>query len=182
MDSKRGSIMKYRQTILLIAACAAISACNIPDASMADGALTLKDNIVSLSPSGAPTASINQAGDLQIGDKVVTVNAAQRGLLMLYYQNVLDVHQTGKEMGKVGAGMGGTALKNKIEGKSDAQQDADAKTGNDQIAVLGHRMCQDRVNIKAVQDQLSAQLAEFKPYGNIITQGSVASCQSDDKK
>ncbi|GLQ97534.1 hypothetical protein [Dyella mobilis] len=173
--------MKYQRTILLLAACAAVGACNIPDTTMENGAITMKDGIVSLHPEGNPDASINESGQLQIGDKVVTVNAAQRGLLMLYYQSVLDVNQTGKEMGRVGAKMGGEALKNKIEGKSDAQQNADAQHGGDQMKVLSQKMCQDRANIKTVQDQLSTQLAEFKPYGNIITQDSVASCQDNTK-
>ncbi|GFZ99423.1 hypothetical protein [Dyella caseinilytica] len=173
--------MKYQRTILLLALCTAISACDIPDTSMEDGAITLKDNIVTLHVSGTPDAAINANGDLEIADKVITINPAQRGLLMLYYQNVHDVSQTGKEMGKVGAGMGVKALANKVQGKSKTDQDQDASAGADQLSKLSQKMCQDSANIKTVQDQLSAQLAEFKPYGNLMTQKSVTSCQNDNK-
>jgi hypothetical protein len=46
---------------------------------------------------------------------------------------------------------------------------------------LGLKMCQDQANIKTVQDQLSAQLVEFKPYGGILGNDSVEDCQKDEK-
>jgi hypothetical protein len=176
--------MKYQRTLLLFALCVAVSACDIPDTTMANGAITLKDGIVTLHISGAEDASINANGDLQVADKVVKINDAQRGLLMLYYQNVHDVHETGKNMGKLGAKMGGKALKDKMQGKSKADTDQDAQAGVQQLHALSQKMCQDEVNIKSVQDQLNAQLAEFKPYGNIMTQASVNDClkgDNDDK-
>jgi hypothetical protein len=173
-------IMKYQRTILLLALCGVISACDMSDTTLENGAITMKDNIVSLHVSGLPDAVINANGDLQVADKVVTINPAQRGLLMLYYQSVHDVHETGKEMGKVGAKIGGTALKDKMQGKSKADLDQDAQTGTQQLRTLSLKMCQDEANIKSVQDQLSAQLAEFKPYGNIMTQASIKDCLKDD--
>jgi hypothetical protein len=169
--------MKYQRAILLVALCVATSGCEIADTSLEDGAITLKNDVVTLRASGAPDAVINAAGDLQIGDKVVTINDAERGLLMLYYQDVRDVHQTGKEMGKVGAAIGGNALKDKLAGKSKEEQEQDAKTATQPLHALSRKMCQDQANIKIVQDQLSTQLAEFKPYGNIITQDKITSCQ-----
>jgi hypothetical protein len=173
--------MKYQRTILLLALCVGITACNMPETSIEDGAITLKDDLVNLHVSGTPDASINAAGDLQVGDKVVTINDMQRGLLMLYYQDVHDVNHLGREIGKVGAKIGGKALKDKIEGKSKSDQDQDANTGAQQLHELSRKICQDQASIKTVQDQLSAQLAEFKPYGNIMTQHSVESCLKDDK-
>jgi hypothetical protein len=166
--------------ILLIALCAVVSACDMPDTTMANGAISLKNDIVTLHVSGAPDAAINATGDLQVGDKVVTVNAAERGLLMMYYQNVHDVNHTGREMGKIGSKIGAKAIKDKMEGKSKANQDQDAEAGSQQLHDLSHKMCQDQANIKTVQDQLTAQLADFKPYANIITQDSVTSCQKGD--
>jgi hypothetical protein len=173
--------MKYQRMILLLALCAAASACNIPDTSMENGAITLKDNVVTLHVSGAPNAAINANGDLQIADKVIAISPAQQGLLMLYYQSVNDVHNTGKEMGKVGASTGAKALQDKVEGKSKDELGQDAKEGGNQLRALSQKMCQDQVNIKTVQDQLSAQLAEFKPYENIVTQHDITSCQNDNK-
>ncbi|MBM7125783.1 hypothetical protein ACFFJT_16960 [Dyella flava] len=172
--------MKYQGMILLVALCAVGSACDMSDTSMANGAITLKNDIVTLHVSGAPDAAINAAGDLQVGDKVVTVNAAERGLLMMYYQSVHDVNHTGREMGKIGTKVGAKALKDKVEGKSKTDQDQDAEAGGQQLHQLSRQICQDQANIKTVQDQLTAQLADFKPYANIITQDSVTSCQKDD--
>lgn len=171
--------MKYQRTILLLALCAAISACDAPDTTMENGAITLKDNMVTLHVSNTPDAIINATGDLQIGDKQVTTNDAQRGLLMLYYQNVHDVNHTGREMGKIGAKIGGKALKDKVEGKSKSEQDQDANAGTKELRGLSLKICQDHANLKTVQDQLSAQLAGFKPYGNIISQDDVNSCLQD---
>jgi hypothetical protein len=172
--------MRYQRTILLLALCTVISACDMPDTTMENGAITLKDSVVTLHVSGAPDAAINANGDLQVADKVVTINPAQRGLLMLYFQNVHDVNHTGREMGKIGAKIGVKALKDKIEDKSKTDQDQNAQAGAQQLRNLSQKICQDQANIKTVQDQLSAQLAEFKPYGNILTQDSVAKCQKDN--
>jgi hypothetical protein len=174
-------IMKHRRTAILLALCVTASACNISDTNLADGKIVYSDGLVTLHVSGVPNAVINATGDLQVNDKVIHVSDAQRGLLMLYYQNVADINHTGKEMGKVGAMMGGTALKNKMQGKSDTEQKQDAETGSQQLHQLSGKICQDQVNIKAVQDQLNAQLAEFKPYGNILTQDDVSSCHDDGK-
>ncbi|MBE1161208.1 hypothetical protein [Dyella acidiphila] len=173
--------MKYCRTALLFALCVAASGCNVPQTTMANGAVTYGNDLVSLHIKDAPDAVINASGDLQVGDKVVSVDAAQRGLLMLYYQNVHDVNHTGREMGKIGAKMGGRALKDKMQGKSEAEQDKDAQAGSDQIKTLAQKMCQDEANIKAVQDQLGAQLADFKPYAGIFDQHEVKSCADDDK-
>jgi hypothetical protein len=172
--------MKPRSLACAALFCALLAACSVSDTTMENGAITLNNGIVTLHVSGSPDAVFNANGDLQIADKVVTLNTAQRGLLVLYYQSVHDVNQTGREIGKVGAKMGGKALKNKLEGKSQTDQGQDAKAGGNQMQQLEQKICQDRANIKAVQDQLSAQLVEFKPYGSIMTQDAVTSCEHDD--
>jgi hypothetical protein len=98
-DQNGDRIMKYQRTILLFALCTAISACDMPDTTMANGGITLNDNVVTLHVKGSPDAIIDSSGDLHIDDKTVSTTPSQRGLLMLYYQNVNDVHDTGKEMG-----------------------------------------------------------------------------------
>lgn len=173
--------MKYHRTALLLALCATVSACNMSDTTMANGAVTLKDDLVSLHVKDAPDAIINAAGDLQVGSKTISLNDAQRGLLMLYYQNVHDVNHTGREMGKIGAKMGGKALKNKMEGKSEAQQKQDANAGSQQLQAMSQKICQDEANIKAVQDQLGTQLADFKPYSSIFSQDEIKDCAKDDQ-
>ncbi len=173
--------MKHQRVILLSALCAVISACDVPDTTMMNGAITLKDGVVTLHAQNAPDAAINSAGDLQIGDKIVSVTPSQRGLLMLYNHNVQDVHDLGAEMGKTGAKMGAKALKNALKSKSDADQDKDADAGAAQLSQLSVKMCEDQANIKTVQDQLAAALPAFKPYSAIVSSDSVDSCKDDEK-
>jgi hypothetical protein len=146
---------------------------------MMNGAITLKDNVLTLHAKDAPDALINSDGTLQIDGKDVPVTPAQRGLLMLYFQNVVDVHQTGTEMGKVGAGIGANALKDSIAGKSKTEKDDDAKAGSAQLKTLGLKICQDQANIANVQDQLAAQLPAFKPYSHIADAHAGDKCTPD---
>jgi hypothetical protein len=147
---------------------------------MMNGAVVLKDNVVTLHAKDAPDAVITSDGTLQVDGKVVSVTPAQRGLLMLYFQNVMDVHQTGKEMGKAGANMGANALKDSIAGKSKAEKDDDAKAGGRQLKTLGLKICRDQANIANVQDQLAAQLPAFKPYSHIADAHADDKCTPDD--
>jgi hypothetical protein len=179
MIRTRGCIMNYRRTITLLALCAAVSACDVADTTMANGGITLKDNVVTLHADGAPDALMDSNGALQIGGQLVPVTPAQHGLLMLYFQNVADVHQTGKDMGKIGAGMGANALKDSLAGKSKAEKDQHAEAGAGQIRALAQKMCLDEANIKNVQDQLGVQLPAFKPYANILSGEQVNNCGKD---
>lgn len=168
--------MNYRRMITLFALCATISACDIPDTTMMNGNITLRGNLLTLHAEGAPDAQINSSGALQIGSKSIPISTTQQGLLMLYFQSVMSVHQTGLEMGKIGAGMGAKALKNAVDGKSKAQQDQDADVGGKQLKVLAQKICQDEVSIKNVQDQLATQLPAFKPYAGIVSDKRLADC------
>jgi hypothetical protein len=172
-------IMKWHGTILVAAWCVLLGACDMPDTTMANGAVTLKDGVVTLKADGAPNAMIDSTGDLQIGDKTINVTSSQHGLLMLYYQGIQDVHDTGVAMGKAGASIGTHALKEKLSGKSKEDIDKDATAGGQQMRTMGHKICQDQVNIKTVQNQLAAQLREFKPYSTIFTDDNTK-CDKDD--
>jgi hypothetical protein len=82
-------------------------------------------------------------------------------------------------MGKVGAGIGKQAIEDKLSGKSKDETDKNAENGTSQLKALGKKICQDRMNMKNVQNQLVAQLPDFKPYGNIFTDANT-SCDKDD--
>lgn len=170
--------MHYARKITLLAFCAAISACNVPDTTLANGGITLKDNIVTLHAEGAPDALLNADGKLLIDGAPVPATPAQQGLLMLYFQHVADVHSTGLAMGKVGADMGMKALKDTTAGKSKAEKDQDAEAGGNQLKALGQKMCQQEAGIRDVQEQLAAQLPAFRPYAKLVTK-SVSDCNKD---
>jgi len=153
----------------------------MPDTTMENGAITLKDNVVTLHVSGTPNAMINAQGQLQVGDKTVVITPSQQGLLVLYYASITDVHDTGLQMAKTGKDMGVTAIKDKLDGKSKQETDADAEKGGQQLKALAKKICQDRINMKNAQDQLVAQLPDFKPYGGIFTDKNI-SCDEDSDK
>jgi trans-2-enoyl-CoA reductase len=156
----------------------AISACNMPDATLADGHITLKDRIVTLHAEGAPDATIDADGKLLIEGKAVSVTPGQQGLLMLYYQHVADIHDAGVAMSKVGADMGMKALKDTTAGKSKAEKDQDAEAGGKQLKAMGQKMCQQEAGIKDVQEQLAAQLPAFRPYAKLVTKSN-SDCDKD---
>lgn len=170
--------MKYTRAITLFALCAAMSACDTADTTLANGGITLKDNIVTLHTDGAPDAQIDANGALVIGDKTVSVTPSEHGLLMLYFQHVMDVHDTGLAMGKAGAGMGMKAIKDSFDGKSKAEKDKNVEAGGEQLKTLGRKICQDQANITDVQDQLATQLPAFKPYAKIATK-HLSDCDKD---
>lgn len=173
--------MTHKRIMLTAALCVLLGACDMPDTTMANGAVTLKDNVVTLHVNGMPNAMINAQGQLQVGDKTVATTPSQQGLLVLYYTGIADVHDTGFQMAKVGKDMGVAAIKDKLNGKSKQETDADAKNGGERLKALAKKICQDQINMKNAQDQLVAQLPDFKPYGNIFTDKNI-SCDEDSDK
>lgn len=171
-------MMNHMRTIGVLALCAAISACNMPDTTVANGGIQLKDNIVTLHTEDAPDAQLDANGTLLINDQTVPVTPSGHGLLMLYYQHVIDIHETGLAMGKIGAGMGMKSLKDSMDGKSKAEKVRDAQTGGEQLKAMAKKMCLDQASIKDVQDQLATQLPAFKPYSKIVTK-TTADCEKD---
>ncbi|WP_188792407.1 hypothetical protein [Dyella nitratireducens] len=134
---------------------------------------------MSLHVKDIPDAMIDASGSLSIDGKSIAVTSPQRGLLMLYQRAVMDVHDTGLAMGKIGAGMGTQAIKNAVDGKSKAEQDKDAEAGSAKMDQLFQKMCDDEASIKSLQDQLAVQLPAFKPYGSILSSEEVTECYKD---
>jgi hypothetical protein len=172
--------MKYQRRMLLLALCTAVAACGAPNATISygkAGSITLKDSQVTLHVDGALDAVIGSSGDLSIDDKPVWITPADRGLLMIYHQNVLTAASAMRESGEK---IGLATLKNKLSSDGNASSNEkpvdDAKQQERQVQL---KFCQDQANIKTVQDQLAIQLSSFKPYGNIVSSNSIANCQKD---
>lgn len=148
------------------------------DTTMMNGAIVLKGNRVVLSPENQPKASIDSSGSLTIDDKTVSVTPAQQALLMAYYMNVVDVHNTGIKMAKVG---GKVALQAMAHAASTSHEDK-AKDATQELVDMSLGICKDTAGIKTVQDQLAAQLPAFKPYAGIVSSASVDSCVNEAKE
>lgn len=176
--------MKYRLWLgaISVVCGALIAGCDIDmsaDTTMMNGAIVLKDNHVVLSPDKQPKASIDSSGNLTIDDKTVSVTPAQQALLMAYYMNVVDVHNTGINMAKAG---GKVAIQSLAHAGSAGKSEDKAKDATQQLVDLSMNICKDTAGIKTVQDQLAAQLPAFKPYADIVSSASVDSCVNEAKE
>jgi hypothetical protein len=157
---------------------ALVAGCDVMDAdtTMENGAIVLRDRSVVLHPDKQPEAVIDASGSLTIDGKAVSVTPAQQALLLAYYMNVADVHNTGLKMAKAG---GKVALQSLAHTASDNEDKT--KDPTQQLVDLSMNICKDTAGIKTVQDQLATQLPAFKPYGNIVSSASVDSCVEDAK-
>lgn len=150
----------------------------MPDFSYsgANGKLTLDGNVLTVHADGAPDATIGSSGELTIDGKGVSLSPAQRGLLVLYYQGVADIREQASSM-KAGI----KAAKNAFVTQPDADQKQKLKdTVVSQAQQFTVKMCQDETNLKAIQDQLNAQVLAFKPYGGIFRERSTEDCIKDN--
>ena len=110
--------MKHRSMILLLALSATLAACGMPDFYFMNGKIIMIGNQLTLHVSGTPDASISSAGDFNLGGKAVPVTAPQRGLLMLYYQQVEDIRERSTATSKAEE----AAAKEATDGKPDSDQ------------------------------------------------------------
>ena len=173
--------MKYQRMILLLATCIALAACDMPDFnySSKNGKITAKGNLLTLHVGNAPDATIGSLGDFSIDGKAVPLSPPQRGLLMLYYQGVMDIREQAVGMGKAGVLAGAKALQNSIGENSDPSEKKKAGDDVSSETQLSLKICQDESNLKTVQDQLAAQISTFKPYGDIFSGRSVETCMKN---
>lgn len=168
-----------RPLLLAVLACT-LAACNTPDAVMANGAITLDGNQVTLRVIGASKATIDADGAFTVDGKPVVTTPAERSLLAQYNQSVRSVHETGLAMGKAGVRMAAKAV---VASTSSAPGNAGetAEAGAGQMQQLSLDICKAQASIKTAQDQLATQLASFKPYASIVSSSDVADCESDAK-
>jgi len=168
--------------LLALAFAALVGGCNPGTHVSTDkGKVTSDGKVITLRADGQPDAKISADGELTIGGKAVAVNPAQRVLLQSYLKEMNAMTADGIAIGKQGAAMAGTAVKEAIKGaiKGDGEQvgnnmEAEAR----KIEQQAMQLCRRLVTIKASQDALAGQLPAFKPYATIDID-DVNSCKSD---
>lgn len=176
--------MLKRHLIPLFALCTVAAGCSSGSFTSTDhGRITTRDGLVVLSTDGAPEASIDANGALNIDGKAVAVDDRQRELLRRYYANATAIRQHGIETGKAGAAMAGEALKGVAEsakGDEDSvnrRVEAQTQKITDQVM----KICDDLAGVKAVQDELASSLPAFKPYGVIMDDKEINDCRNDSQ-
>lgn len=168
--------MSHPRLIALIAAlCGLLAACgNAPDwgsTTIANGAITVHHEQVTLHTSGAPEAMITASGDFTIDGNVVAVTPDQRKQLQSYYQGALAIREHGIATGKAGVAVAGAA----ITGIADAITSGDSDQIDKHVSAKAEvveqkamKICLDVAQIRAAQNSLATQLPAFKPYANLL--------------
>lgn len=129
-----------------------------------------------------PKAEITPKGDLLIEGSAVTINASQRGMLLDYRHDVIDVAEAGMEIGTQASELASKAV---AEGLASIF-DSDSKEGFEQrmdaegkkIEISARKLCDRLPAMLDSQDKLAASLPEFKPYAN-MTQEDIDDCMDD---
>jgi len=151
--------------------------------SIADGGITLKNDVITLHRDNTPDATITAAGDLQINGSTVMIDPAQREQLQHYSQGALAVREHGIATGKAGMAIAGAALKGVAASVTSGDTDQIGKQVDAKSQKVGQeaaKICLDLAAIKTAQDNLVAQLPAFKPYAGIIGTGDIDDCNKDD--
>jgi len=169
-----GKLLKPLAAAALVCA---VTACDVPDTIMENGAITLKGDAVTLHLISAPRAVIHADGNFVVNGKSIAITPAERALLVRYYQSVHAVYETGVAMGKAGLDMAAKA----VTATASSSTDKATTDVSGRVASLSQDICKDTAAIKAVQDQLAAQLDAFRPYASIVGASDLDDCRSDAK-
>jgi Protein of unknown function (DUF2884) len=147
--------------------------------------ITMHDGVITIKVSGAPTATVDQQGQLVVDGKAVAVNDAQHALLQRYNGTALKMHDDAIATGKAGAETATKALgavAGKLTGADSAEetrQKAEAAAKDVQQAAA--KICDDLADMKSAQDELANQLEAFKPYGQALSDRNVEGCRKSLK-
>jgi DUF2884 family protein len=167
--------------LLALSLIALLAGCNPgTHVSTNKGNVASDGKVITLRADGHPDAKISADGVLTVGGKPVVVNPAQRVLLQSYRNEMNAMTADGIAIGKQGAAMAGTAVKEAIKGAINGDGE---KIGNNmeaearKIEQQAMQLCLRLVTIKASQDTLAEQLPVFKPYATIDID-DVNSCKS----
>ena len=114
-----------------------------------------------------PKAEISPAGDFLIDGKAVTIDQAQRALLLAHRDNIIAIAHAGIDIGIQGASLGAKAatgaLASVFSGKTEEFEQRMANEGK-KMEAHALKLCDHLPNILLSQQALAAAVPEFKPY------------------
>ncbi len=131
---------------------------------------------------GLPKAEITPKGDLLIEGNAVAIDSSQRGMLLDYRHDVIDVAEAGMDIGTQASELASKAVS---EGLASIF-DSDSKKGFEQrmeaegkkIEVSARKLCERLPAMLDSQDKLAASLPAFRPYAR-MTQEDIDNCMDD---
>lgn len=186
--------MTHRHLPLLFAVATLLSACGNhgDDVQVFGGStdivnhrITMHEGHITIRASGAPDAVVDATGQLTIDGHDVAVNDAQRSLLQRYNAAAQAMHDDAVATGKAGmatANQAMSAAAGKLTGaeSEDTMKDK-VEAAAQNVKQAAAKICDDLAGMKAVQDELGAQLDAFKPYADAIDTASVEHCREHTK-
>lgn len=138
----------------------------------------LAESNISVSNGNAIKAEITPQGDLLVNGEMISVDAAQRALLLDYRKQIEAVASAGMDIGVAGANLGvkaaGEALKGVFSGDTsgiEARVNAEAS----KIEAQAKQLCTLLPAMMAKQQALAAALPAFKPYAT-MDQSDIDDC------
>ena len=144
-----------------------------------NGGVTFDGDEVTLHRDNLPVAVITPAGDLKLGDRIVTTSDAQRQAMTGYRKQLQALTRQGIEVGKAGAQLGvdaaGEAIKGIFNGDTDKIGDK-VEARADEIRKQAMKLCDTVESLRVAQDAAVAVVPEFKPYGG-IDEDDVTDCR-----
>lgn len=170
---------------ILIAAPLMLAACGVSTTVNADGgSFSIDDGKVVFNTKGAPRAEITADGTFTIDGKAVALDDAQRANLVKYHAEAMRFIEHAKDTGVAGAEVGVAAVKEVASGlaagdTSKISERVEAKA--DIVRQAADKLCTDLESISALQKEIGAQLAAFRPYG-IVSDRDPAQCHKDVAK
>lgn len=172
--------MNRRLPVLLTAVLtlAALASCGYTNDNASHGSLSIRGNAVHISVRDAPPASIQSDGNLLIGGRAVTQNAAERALARRYYQDVLGVTAAGRASGEAGAKLGGEVLGSIFSALWNDDSSIIKRTANSGAAGLKahvEALCARLQALDAAQNALAARQPAFMPY-RVVRHKDVTGC------
>lgn len=132
--------------------------------AIAEAKADLTDINITLQAGGKAKIAAN--GDLSIDGKAIELNAEQRALTLQYYAATKKIAMQGLEIGKQSAKLAtqalGSAIGGIINGKNEAEIEKSVEAKAGKIEAVAMQLCDSALELKAIQEKLSAAVPEFK--------------------
>ena len=146
--------------------------------------ISLRGHDVVITAPDSSEALITPAGRLSIRGRDVPVTGDERALLKQYSAGILDIQQRGIAIGhravEMVGGMMGTLVADLFTyGGDDKKMDRDMKAKAEPLKGEARALCSEVQQERAVQERLTAELPEFRPYAVIDTDPQ-DDCHIDD--
>jgi hypothetical protein len=131
-----------------------------------------------------PRAEISPQGDLLVEGKAVAVTPAQRKLLLGYRAQVIQVADTGLEIGSKGADLAGEAIGQALGAlfsgdTKEMERRVEARA--EQLKQEARAICGQLPAMLATQQRLAASLPAFRPYAT-LEQADIDDCMDEVEK